>query len=93
MSVFGGKADIVSIGDLCLLMTQSGHSAVVVLRPFLTRPTKLRTLSAGFLKCKTLAAIAALTSVQLDSRSIRRDGPGRPHVFRSKRVLRTPAEE
>jgi hypothetical protein len=25
MSAFGGKADIVSVGDLCLLMTQSGH--------------------------------------------------------------------
>ncbi len=25
MSAFGGKADIVSMGDLCLLMTQSGH--------------------------------------------------------------------
>jgi hypothetical protein len=25
MSAFGGKADIVSIGDLCPLMTQNGH--------------------------------------------------------------------
>jgi hypothetical protein len=25
MSAFGGKADIVSIGDLCPLLTQSGH--------------------------------------------------------------------
>jgi len=25
MSAFGGKADIVRIGDLCPLMTQSGH--------------------------------------------------------------------
>jgi hypothetical protein len=25
MSAFGGKADIMSMGDLCLLMTQSGH--------------------------------------------------------------------
>jgi hypothetical protein len=26
MSAIGGKADLVSIGNLCLLMTQSGHS-------------------------------------------------------------------
>ncbi len=28
MSAFGGKADIVRVRDLCLLMTQSGHQII-----------------------------------------------------------------